>query len=85
LECIYDLHLAEYFDNELSQRTSLFWQEAVPCSHKSGLIDFIKTSLSTSKDCENHGGGCEGPVFFSMGTKKCSKCGHYFNEARNAA
>jgi hypothetical protein len=39
---------------------------------------FIKTLLSNSKDCENHGGGCEGPISFSVESKRYSKCRHYF-------
>jgi hypothetical protein len=39
---------------------------------------FIETLLSNSKDCENHGGGCKGPVSFSIESKKYSKCRHYF-------
>jgi hypothetical protein len=39
---------------------------------------FIETLLSNSKDCENHGGGCEGPISFSIKSKKYSKCRHYF-------
>jgi hypothetical protein len=34
--------------------------------------------LSNSKDCENHGGGCEGPISFSVESKQYSKCRHYF-------
>jgi hypothetical protein len=38
----------------------------------------IETLLKNSKDCENHGGGCNGPIEFSIGDKKYSKCRHYF-------
>ncbi|MDF2686952.1 MAG: hypothetical protein K0S55_2135 [Clostridia bacterium] len=34
--------------------------------------------LSASKDCENHGGGCEGPISFTVNGKSYSKCRHYF-------
>jgi hypothetical protein len=38
----------------------------------------IETLLKSSKDCENHGGGCIGPIEFSLEGKKHSKCRHYF-------
>jgi hypothetical protein len=38
----------------------------------------IETLLKNSKDCENHGGGCKGPIAFSIEGKKHSKCRHYF-------
>lgn len=34
--------------------------------------------LSASKDCENHGGGCDGPISFIINGKSYSKCRHYF-------
>ena len=34
--------------------------------------------LSASKDCENHGGGCAGPVSFTIDGKSYSKCRHFF-------
>lgn len=34
--------------------------------------------LSASKDCENHGGGCAGPITFTIDGKSYSKCRHYF-------
>jgi hypothetical protein len=39
---------------------------------------FIETLLLNSKDCENHGGGCRGPISFSLESKKYSKCRHCF-------
>jgi hypothetical protein len=37
----------------------------------------IENLLSNSKDCENHGGGCAGPISFSIDGKEYSKCRHY--------
>ncbi|HYE80556.1 MAG TPA: hypothetical protein VEG39_00160 [Clostridia bacterium] len=34
--------------------------------------------LSASKDCENHGGGCAGPISFTIDGKAYSKCRHFF-------
>jgi|GEM_PF-2126885 len=34
--------------------------------------------LSASKDCENHGGGCAGPISFTINGKSYSKCRHFF-------
>ena len=34
--------------------------------------------LSASKDCENHGGGCAGPISFTIDGKSYSKCRHFF-------
>lgn len=49
----------------------------------SGVLDncssHCKASLlSSSKDCENHGGGCAGPITLTVDGKSYSKCRHYF-------
>lgn len=33
--------------------------------------------LSSSKNCGSHGGGCAGPISFTMGGKFYSKCRHF--------
>jgi hypothetical protein len=38
----------------------------------------IGTLLTNSKNCENHGGACKGPIEFSIEGKKYSKCRHFF-------
>lgn len=38
----------------------------------------ITDLLSSSKDCENHGGGCDGPISFALEGKIYSKCRHSF-------
>lgn len=38
----------------------------------------LEVLLKNSKDCENHGGGCNGPIAFLIDGKKYSKCRHYF-------
>ncbi|WP_104372893.1 hypothetical protein [Desulfocucumis palustris] len=34
--------------------------------------------LSASKNCKNHGGGCAGPISFTIDGKAYSKCRHFF-------
>jgi hypothetical protein len=38
----------------------------------------IEILLESSRDCQNHGGGCSGPLEFSIEGKRYSKCRHYF-------
>jgi hypothetical protein len=40
--------------------------------------DCIKKLLKNSGDCKNHGGGCKGPIAFSIDGKNYTKCRHAF-------
>lgn len=44
-----------------------------------GCTEHCRASLlSASKDCEKHGGGCAGPISFTLDGRGYSKCRHYF-------
>jgi hypothetical protein len=72
------LFILRITNTEWSIRCKLFniakYQEVFESCKKS----FIEKLLKNSKDCENHGGGCNGPIAFSIAGKNYSKCRHYF-------
>jgi hypothetical protein len=79
------LYILRITNGLFSIRCKLFNLEKYNDVLESCNINSIETLLKNSKDCENHGGGCKGPVAFSIKGKNYSKCRHYlmFKELKN--
>jgi hypothetical protein len=72
------LFILRIINTEWSIRCKLFNMAKYQEIFESCQKDFIDKLIKNSKDCERHGGRCNGPIAFSIAGKKYSKCRHCF-------